>query len=334
KLILLTSMGLRGEAEQARRVGFSAYLTKPVRQSKLYDAIATVVGSPAAASSAPSPSAAPLLERRRAGEASTLARGRLARVLVAEDNQVNQRVAVMMLERLGYRADVAANGLEATEALSRIPYSAVLMDVQMPEMDGYTATRQIRRREGDARRTPIIAMTANAMAGDREKAIEAGMDDYVPKPVKREELEAVLERWIDAKDEIDHEPGDDPNRQDAEREPLDRGVLAGLRWLQEEGDPDLLKELIGRFLIEVPRQLVALRKAVTTDDARAAGGIARSLQDYSARMGAVGMEVLCTELQGIVRSEDPAAAPALLTSLEAEFGRVRVAFKREIQSSA
>jgi len=135
KLILLTSMGLRGEAEQARRVGFSAYLTKPVRQSRLYDAIATVVGSPAEASSAPSPADAPLVDRRRAEEASPLARERLARVLVAGDNQVNQRVAVRMLERLGYRADVAANGLEATEALSRIRYSAVLMDVQMPEMD-------------------------------------------------------------------------------------------------------------------------------------------------------------------------------------------------------
>ncbi len=157
KLILLTSMGLRGEAEQARRVGFSAYLTKPVRQSRLYDAIATVVGPPAGVDAAPSPADAPLADRRGAGEATSLTRERFgrARVLVAEDNQVNQRVAVKMLERLGYRADVAANGLEALEALSRIPYAAVLMDVQMPEMDGYAATKEIRRRQEGQRNATL-----------------------------------------------------------------------------------------------------------------------------------------------------------------------------------
>ena len=199
RLILLTSLGLRGEAEQARRVGFSDYLTKPVRQSKLYDTIATAMG------------ALPFeeederrTERRETlivsrdsiqeDEAHTRERLRRAHVLVAEDNAVNQKVAVRMLEKLGYRADVAANGLEAVEALSRIPYAAVLMDVQMPEMNGYEATARIRRREGSKHRTPIIAMTANALEGDREKALETGMDDYVPKPVKPDALEAALER--------------------------------------------------------------------------------------------------------------------------------------------
>ncbi len=114
---------------------------------------------------------------------------------MAEDNEINQTVAVGMLAKLGYRADVAANGLEAVEALSRHHYIAVLMDCQMPEMDGYEATREIRRREGAGRHVPIIAMTASATQADRNRCLAAGMDDYVPKPVRMEKMDAALRRW-------------------------------------------------------------------------------------------------------------------------------------------
>jgi CheY-like chemotaxis protein len=203
KLIIMSSVGRGSDDEEARQAGsIDAHLTKPVRQSRLFDAIATLMSipeeEPSAASTAdvfaPSPTDAPLVATRALREPKERPH---ARILVAEDNAVNQKVAVMMLERLGYRVDVAANGLEAIEALSRIPYAAVLMDVQMPEMDGYEATAEIRKGEGpEDRHTPVIAMTANAMQGDREKALEAGMDDYVSKPVKLEELDVVLERWI------------------------------------------------------------------------------------------------------------------------------------------
>jgi signal transduction histidine kinase/DNA-binding response OmpR family regulator len=187
KLVLLTSAGRPGDADRARSVGISAYLHKPVRQSQLYDCLTTLL--------APDTEPPELVTRHTLLEEKAQAR---ARVLVAEDNPVNQRVAVRMLEKLGHRADVAANGREALDALARIPYAAVFMDFQMPEMDGIEATIELRRREGrgNGRRTPVIAMTAAAMPGDRERCIEAGMDDYISKPVRPAELAAALERWV------------------------------------------------------------------------------------------------------------------------------------------
>jgi two-component system, sensor histidine kinase and response regulator len=350
KLILLTSVGLRGEAEQARRAGFSVYLTKPVRQSKLFDAIATVMSLLEEKISTPEHREAPPIVTRHSldnAKANTHERPARAHLLVAEDNQVNQKVAVRMLERLDYRADVVANGSEALEALSRIPYDAVFMDVQMPEMDGYEATAEIRRREAHVkhrsitmgrpvRRTPIIAMTANAMQGDRERALEAGMDDYVAKPVKPEELVAVLERWISYADEekatVLEASDDSTAREDSAEDPLDRSVLASLCELQEEGEPNILDELIELFLTDVPPQLVDLWEAVEAGDACSVERIAHTLKGSTANMGAKRMEALCTELEQIGRSEDLVAAPALISPLKEEFGRVRTAFEEELST--
>jgi len=191
-LLLLTSVGLRGEAKESLRAGIEAYLVKPVRQPDLRDALAAVM---AARKTDADEDEGRLVTRPTLREA----RASVPQVLVAEDNPVNQRVAQRMLERLGCRVEVVPDGVEALAALSSgKPYSAVFMDVQMPNMDGYEATAEIRRRETREGRDPIpiIAMTANALVGHREEALGAGMDDYVSKPVKIDELAAILDRLI------------------------------------------------------------------------------------------------------------------------------------------
>ena len=193
-LVLLTSAGARGDAK-AEQAGIAASLTKPVRQSQLFDCLMTVISSRPAPQAEDSLKVAPAnLVRSHILQEEKRMSSKL--ILLAEDNIVNQKVAVRQLQKLGYRADAVANGREALEALGRIPYDLVLMDCQMPEMDGYEATAEIRRREGEAKHTPIVAMTAHALEGDRAKCIAAGMDDYISKPVKPEELGAVLEKLL------------------------------------------------------------------------------------------------------------------------------------------
>jgi CheY-like chemotaxis protein len=217
KLLLVTSSGQRGDGQLAREAGLDGYLTKPVRQSHLWGCLTTIMGRTSATATS-----APLVTRHTVTETQT--RNRIP-ILIAEDNPVNQKLAVRLVEKLGYRADVAANGLEAVAALERIQYAVVLMDCQMPEMDGFEATQEIRRREAQSaaaihaprsgeqaaaldfsrpssrrqhagKHIPIIAMTANAMQGDRERCLEAGMNDYISKPIKPEALKAVLAQWI------------------------------------------------------------------------------------------------------------------------------------------
>ncbi|HSL01060.1 MAG TPA: response regulator, partial [Rubrobacteraceae bacterium] len=192
RLLLLTSVGVRGERDKSLRSGIEAYLVKPVRQSELHDALTTLMAVPTEDADQDNQH---LVTPQGVWEEGAA----LPRILVAEDNPVNQKVAQKMLERLGCRVDVAADGVEALAALSSgEPYSVVFMDVQMPNMDGYEATAEIRRRESEEGRPPIpiVAMTANAMEGDREEALGAGMDDYVSKPVTSETLAAVLERHL------------------------------------------------------------------------------------------------------------------------------------------
>jgi signal transduction histidine kinase/CheY-like chemotaxis protein len=191
-LVMLTSAGQRGDVARLKDAGFSGYLTKPVKHSQLYDCLATVVGMTPRTKGAGARS-------RRIVTKHTMAENqkRNIRILLAEDNMINQQVTIHILQKLGYRADAVANGREAVKALETIPYDLVLMDVQMPEMDGFQATQVIRDPQSSVtnHRVPIIAMTANAMKGDRERCLEAGMDDYTSKPIQPKELSEKIEEW-------------------------------------------------------------------------------------------------------------------------------------------
>jgi CheY-like chemotaxis protein len=188
-LIMMTSMARRGDAKLFQEIGFSGYLIKPVKQKDLYDTLAAVVGK-----GTPDEGATPIITRHLVRES----RRRKGRILLAEDNITNQRLAVLLLRKMGIDADAVANGKEALQALSKTPYDLVLMDVQMPEMDGHEATRAIRSEGSHVlnHTIPVIAMTAFAMKGDREACLEAGMDDYLSKPIRLDDLTRILDRWL------------------------------------------------------------------------------------------------------------------------------------------
>ncbi len=267
RLVMLSSFGQGGHGAAAQQAGIGVYLTKPVRQSQLYEAIATAMDM-----TTPPPSTS-LSTRARLAEAQAQVR---ARVLVAEDNVVNQKVAVRMLEKLGCRVDVVADGCEALEALERIAYDCVFMDCQMPEMDGYEATRAIRTRETQTGgHVPIIAMTANAMLGDRERCLAVGMDDYVGKPVQSPDVLSILHKWTPL-------PVDTPTQLEtaasaaalpwrtleAERLPpaLDAEAFAALKDLGGEEDDAFLHDIIAQFIQDAAAHLATLRTAIDTSD--------------------------------------------------------------------
>ena len=341
-LVMLTSLGVRGQAAASQQAGIAGFLSKPIRQSQLYDCLATVMGGAAAdgREATPAPSR-PLVTRHALKEAKGRRR---RRILVTDDNETNQMVAVHMLRRLGYEADVAANGIEAVAAVSRIPYAMVLMDCAMPEMDGYTATGEIRRAEsGREVHTPIIAMTAHAMAGDRERCLAAGMDDYISKPVKVEELRQMIDRWVGAasadRPSEENAGGDNvipladepaTGRAAAAEPALDPVAIADLRGPEGAEDPDFFRAIVGKFLEEAPARLVALRAAVAARDAEGLSRAAHSLKGSSGTIGARPMARICQDLETLGRDRSLDDAPEALRRLEAEFRRVRDGLEGEL----
>lgn len=247
---------------------------------------------------------------------------RQLRILLAEDNAVNQKVALRLLERLGYRADLAGNGLEALEALKRQSYDVVLMDVQMPEMDGLEASRRICREWPEGARPRIIAMTANAMQGDREMCLAAGMDDYISKPVRLEELSRALGQC---------QP---PNGLSGPARPesapvasIDAAVLGEFREMMGED----AGELIDLFLADAPALVSDLKQALAQDDPEALRRAAHTLKSSSATFGALVLSEMCREVEEIGRSGAVNGVGPQIAAIEAEFEAARAALKRECQ---
>jgi len=210
-------------------------------------------------------------------------------------------VSVRILEKLGYYVDTVVNGAEAVEKLQNGLYDAILMDCQMPEMDGYAATREIRRREGAGRRSIIIAMTASAMTGDREKCLASGMDDYVTKPVRSEELQQTLQRQLaQSAQERAGVPAETVVRLAGETE-----LVARIRELEQEIGPEAMQELIGDFLAETTRCIQGLKEATSRSDAKITIRMLHALIDSSANLGAAQLVEVCSRLQTAI-DQDPA----------------------------
>ena len=289
---------------------FNATLTKPVKQSALFDCLVSLLGATSLMGT---------LSRGHGGTAvpaantTSVASGMSLQILLAEDHEINRRLAILMLEKLGHRVDFVNNGLEALEAVQRIPYDVVLMDCQMPVMDGYAATRAIRTAESEHRiagdrRLRIIAMTANAMRGDREKCLAAGMDDYIAKPIKAEVLARALAAVTGAPPVV----------------PSPRtGIEAGLQMLHDEFGRESSAELIGAFLNDTPLRIADLHQLAAGNDRNA---LARTAHSLAGSSGIFGLQAMREQARAIERHVDAGEVANIsndIAALESEFTNVR-----------
>jgi PAS domain S-box-containing protein len=308
-VMMLSSGGRAGDTSRCRELGVASYLTKPVRPSDLRKAIQTALGTPAPAA-AGRPAASPDRKERQ------------LRILLAEDNPVNQKLAVRLLEKEGHAVTLAQNGRDAVAAWQHSPFDVILMDVQMPEVDGLDAARQIRRAETErGGHTPIVAMTAYAMRGDRERCLEAGMDAYVSKPVRSDELYATIASVVAGR-QLQAPP------QEAAPCPGLRELISWDEALQHVGeDEGLLRDLTGTFLEECPHWLRDLDMAMLRGDAAAVHGVAHPLKNALQLLGAKRAAELALRLENAGRAHDLTGADPARRDLQAELNRLLPALK-------
>ncbi len=350
KLVLLTSFGQRGEAADAQQAGFDAYLTKPIHKLHLHDSLSTVIGFPDSHTSSQS---RPLVTRHTIKEAQRQLR---LKILIADDHAINQQLLVLLLKRLGLSCDVVMNGKEAVQAVLNESYALILMDCQMPEMDGYEATRTIRSAEAEKNtdesksqtvrsnpqhvRIPIVALTANAMPGDREKCLAAGMDEYLSKPINPEELEIILARLLpSALDDNPYlsmsqrEKGNSPDpkflplpktkhqvanpdeatQKETNQSPMN---LAQFQEWQELGGPDFVKQMLEQFVSDVDACVREIEHALEQKDHEALAEGAHGLKGICANIGATELQALAKELEEFSRQGKPIDSHQTIETLQ------------------
>jgi hypothetical protein len=307
QLVMMTSLGLGEHSRRAAEIGFAAYLVKPVKQSRLQEALVMALGKSSGLStsllgmSPVLPQTTPREDRPRQS----------LRILLAEDNPVNQKVALRQLESLGYKADVVANGQEVLDLLQQVRYDLILMDCQMPVMDGYEATRRLRQRErGSGHHTVVIAITANAMHEDRERCLQAGMDDYLSKPVLKEDLERVINYWSrqiassalgaanGPTSEVASPAPPSPKGASGNSDPtLPYPIDSAYLERATGGDSQFQRELLQVFVQDCQNLLPRLRQAVAAGNAEDLRKIAHRLKGASANVGAHAFSQAARELE-------------------------------------
>jgi CheY-like chemotaxis protein len=319
RMVMLTSLGARGDAKKFEEAGFAAYTAKPVRNEELKAILVLALTG----EHDDGKHQGRIITRHTARERLGFFKGSGARILLVEDNITNQQVALGILKKLGLTADAVANGEEALTALASIPYDLVLMDVQMPVMDGFQATRRIRDPRSSVlnHRIAIIAMTANAMQGDRERCIEAGMDDYISKPITPQALAALLERWISRETVPDSVPPVQQHPAPADEVAADAppnvpvfdraGMLDRLM-----GDEELAKIIMDGFLKDIPLQIAKLKTCIEAGDAAGAKRQAHTIKGASANVGGERLRAVAFAMEKKGGEGDLDAVLALIPALE------------------
>jgi len=323
-LVLLTSMGYPEASSSALSSHFAACLSKPIKQSQLYEVLTQALqAQPTKVQQRPSSA---VRDDIKLGERLPL------RILLAEDHLVNQKVALLLLERIGYRADIAANGLEVLEALHRQPYDVVLMDVQMPEMDGLEASRRICQEWPADTRPWIIAMTANAMQGDRELCLDAGMNDYISKPIRVEALIQALSQCPPNQEQQQAQKEEsDSNKPEIDVPAVNLTELQAFCSSIDEDSTQILSLLANCYLEEALKLLQAMKFAIAQADTQALNRAAHTLKGSSANLSAAPLAQLCATLEVMSTSGELDRASTLLAQIEVEYDRVKNTLQQELQ---